>query len=90
MYRNCSSGNQKSADTREHLDQKERSYSLRERPDLGVVLQVVCLRVHHDGDDPRPGGLHPLDVAGGYVGGEVVALRQETVQTVGNPLRQNA
>lgn len=57
--------------------------------DLGVVLQVVRLRADHDGHDSGPCGLHPLDVAGCYVGGEVVAVGQHVVQTAGNPLRQN-
>ena len=56
---------------------------------LGVVLQVGGFRPHHDGDDSSPGSLSPLDVAGGYVGGEVVTLRQHLVQAGGQTLGQN-
>ena len=56
---------------------------------LVVIVEVALVVVDDDGDGPGPGALDPLDVAGGQVGGVVVAGRQHGVQGGGDPLTQN-
>ena len=46
---------------------------------LVIIVEVVLVVADDDGDGPGPGALDPLDVAGGEVGGVVVAGRQHGV-----------
>ena len=61
-------------------------------PHLVIVLEVrdLVVVVDYDGRGAGPGPLHPLDVARGHVGGEVVARRQHRVQPAGDPLGEDA
>ena len=46
---------------------------------LVIIIEVILVVADDDGDGPGPGALDPLDVAGGEVGGVVVAGRQHGV-----------
>ena len=62
------------------------------QPHLVIVLEVrdLIVVVNYDGRCACPGPLHPLDVARGHVGGEVVPRRQHRVQPAGDPLGEDA